>query len=66
MATELCEEGHADEKQENKCPARNHPRHLAEFSAENLHIINVGSLEADYRAQRYCEDGRSEFPVETV
>src|SRR3954451_18837644 len=58
FAAELGEEGDADEQQEDERPGRDHPRHLPELTAEQLHLIDVGSLEADNGANRNGDDLR--------
>ncbi|MEY9311464.1 hypothetical protein ABH977_006676 [Bradyrhizobium ottawaense] len=50
------EEGDADEQQEDERPGRDHPCHLPELTAEQLHLIDVGGLEADHGCDRYGDD----------
>ena len=63
LAAELGEEGRADEQQEHEGPGRDHPRHLPELAAEDLHLVDVGGLEADHRGRGHAENGRDIFPV---
>src|SRR3954470_409431 len=64
FAAELGEEGDADEQQEDERPGRDHPRHLPELAAEQLHLIDVGSLEADHGGNRDGDDLRGIDPAE--
>ena len=65
LAAELGEERRADEQQEHEGPGRDHPRHLPELAAEDLHFVDVGGLEADHRGRGHAENGRDIFPVKT-
>ena len=66
LAAEFGEKGRADEQQEHEGPGRDHPRHLPELTAEHLHFVDVGGLEADHCGHGHAEDGGDVFPVKAA
>ena len=62
FAAELDDEGCADEQQKHERPGRDQPGHLSQMSAEQLHLVEIGGLEADHGRRGHGDDRREELP----
>ncbi len=63
---ELGEERDADEQQEDERPGRDHACHLPQVTAEDLHVVDVGRLEAEHGGAGDGDDRENVGPAEAV